>query len=150
MRILRLSTLLALVGLRLAVGCAAAQEEMLRAPSMPESDLLHKVDPKYPPEALRRQIQGTVRFEVIIGKDGRIQRLRLVSGHPLLVEAARQAVQHWVYRPTLLRGKPVRVVTEIDVQFRLDAHGNPVMEKAPRKGTLSAGRKAPVNSAGLT
>ena len=65
------------------------------------------------------RISGTVRFTAIIGKDGAIQNLQLVSGHPLLIEAARQAVSQWQYRPTLLNGEPVEVVTQIDVNFTL-------------------------------
>jgi protein TonB len=61
-----------------------------------------------------------VKFNAVIGKDGKIQNLTLVSGHPLLVAAAQQAVQQWVYRPTLLNGEPVDVITTIDVNFTLN------------------------------
>jgi TonB family protein len=84
-----------------------------------EANLIRKVDPVYPPLALQARIQGTVRFTVIIGRDGRIQNLQLVSGHPLLVEAAREAVNQWEYRPTLLNGSRVEVVTQVDVNFTL-------------------------------
>jgi protein TonB len=60
-----------------------------------------------------------VKFTAIIGKDGTIQNLTLVSGHPLLVQSAQDAVKQWVYQPTLLNGEPVEVVTEIDVNFTL-------------------------------
>jgi TonB family protein len=100
-----------------------AVEELLRAPSM---EPLLRVDPKYPPAALRQRIQGTVRLEARIGKDGHVERLRLVSGHPLLVHAATEAARQWVFRPALLHGKPARVVTEIDVQFQLDSDGSPL------------------------
>lgn len=82
-------------------------------------NLSHKVDPVYPPLAKSAQIQGTIRFTAIIGKDGRIQNLTLVSGHPLLVDAAQEAVKQWEYKPTLLNGQPVEVVTAIDVSFTL-------------------------------
>jgi periplasmic protein TonB len=95
---------------------------------MPEWQLLHRVDPEYPSAALAHRIQGTVRFSAIIAKDGHIEALRLISGHPLLVPAARKAAQQWIYRPTLLGDKPVRVITTIDVPFRLDAYGNPAKE----------------------
>ncbi len=62
---------------------------------------------------------GTVRFTAIIGKDGTIQNLQLVSGHPLLVPSATEAVKQWVYKPTLLNGEPVEVITQIDVNFTL-------------------------------
>ena len=75
--------------------------------------------PTYPPLAKQARIQGTVRFTAIIGKDGTIQNLQLVSGHPLLVPAAQDAVKQWVYKPTLLNGEPVEVITQIDVNFTL-------------------------------
>lgn len=84
-----------------------------------QQNLVRKVDPVYPPLAYQARIQGTVRFTAIIGRDGSIQNLQLVSGHPLLVEAARQAVNQWEYKPTLLNGSPVEVVTQIDVNFTL-------------------------------
>ena len=60
-----------------------------------------------------------VKFEAKISKDGTIQALKLVSGPPLLVQAAMQAVQTWVYKPTMLNGEPVEVLTTIDVNFTL-------------------------------
>jgi protein TonB len=83
------------------------------------ANLIRKVQPVYPPLAKQARIQGTVRFTAIIGKDGTIQNLQLVTGHPLLVEAARSAVSQWQYKPTLLNGEPVEVVTQIDVNFTL-------------------------------
>jgi TonB family protein len=84
-----------------------------------EVNLIRKVDPIYPPLAFQARIQGTVRFTAIIGRDGRIQNLQLLSGHPLLVQAAREAVNQWEYKPTLLNGSPVEVVTQVDVNFTL-------------------------------
>jgi len=83
------------------------------------ANLIRKIVPQYPPLAKQARIQGVVRFEAIIGKDGTIQNLQLMSGHPLLVAAAQQAVSQWVYRPTLLNGEPVQVLTTIDVNFTL-------------------------------
>ncbi len=127
--------------LRLAIGITAicatffaapgATEDTIRVPSMPEWKLLHRVAPVYPAAAVDAHIQGTVRFTAVIGRDGRIESLHLVSGHPLLVSAARDAVQQWVYRPTERAGRPVRVVTSIDVRFWLDAYGRPLIEKPP-------------------
>jgi TonB family protein len=84
-----------------------------------DANLIHKVDPEYPPLALDARIQGVVRFTAIIDGAGRIQNLQLLSGHPLLVQAARRAVNQWEYRPTLLNGSPVEVVTQIEVNFTL-------------------------------
>jgi protein TonB len=83
------------------------------------ANLIKKVTPQYPPLAKQARIQGTVRFTAIIGKDGTIQNLQLVSGHPLLVPAATEAVKQWIYKPTLLNNEPVEVITQIDVNFTL-------------------------------
>ena len=80
---------------------------------------MNKVPPIYPVEAKQNHIQGVVRFTVIIGKDGVVKSVTLVSGDPLLAEAAKAAVEKWVYRPTLLNGDPVEVVTQVDVNFTL-------------------------------
>jgi periplasmic protein TonB len=76
--------------------------------------------PAYPHTALITRTQGTVRIQAIIGRDGSISNLQVISGHPLLIEAARQAVQQWRYQPTLLNGEPVEVITEIDVNFTIE------------------------------
>ena len=81
--------------------------------------LVRQPKPVYPPLARQARIQGTVRFNAIIGRDGTIQNLQLVSGHPLLVPSAQDAVKQWVYQPTLLNGEPVEVITIIDVNFTL-------------------------------
>jgi protein TonB len=83
------------------------------------ANLIRKITPTYPPLAKQARIQGTVRFTAVIGKDGTIQNLQLVTGHPLLVAAASEAVKQWLYKPTLLNGEPVEVVTQIDVNFTL-------------------------------
>lgn len=83
------------------------------------ANLIHKVTPVYPPLAKQARVSGVVRFTAVIGKDGAIQNLQLVSGHPLLVPAATEAVKQWMYRPTLLNGEPVEVITQIDVNFTL-------------------------------
>jgi TonB family protein len=75
--------------------------------------------PFYPPLAKQARIQGVVRLDAIIGKDGTMKDLRAASGHPLLVPAALEAVRQWVYKPTLLNGNPVEVVSVVDVNFTL-------------------------------
>lgn len=80
---------------------------------------IHQPHPDYPPLARMARIQGVVRLEAVISIDGTIQNLKLISGHPLLVPAAIEAVARWRYQPTLLNGEPVEVLTEIDVNFRL-------------------------------
>ncbi|HEX5430573.1 MAG TPA: energy transducer TonB [Bryobacteraceae bacterium] len=81
--------------------------------------LIKRINPVYPTLAKSARIQGAVKFTGIIGTDGTIQDLKVVSGHPLLVPAALQAVKQWVYSPTLLNGEPVQVITEITVNFTL-------------------------------
>jgi TonB family protein len=84
-----------------------------------QSNLINKVDPVYPPLAIQARISGQVRFTAIIGKDGSVLNIQLVSGQPLLVAAATEAVKQYVYKPTLLNGNPVEVVTQVDVNFVL-------------------------------
>jgi TonB family protein len=84
-----------------------------------QANLIQKVQPVYPLQAKQDHVQGKVRFTVLIGKDGHIQTLTLVSGEPVLVDAAKDAVSQWVYKPTLLNGQPVEVLTQIDVNFTL-------------------------------
>jgi len=84
-----------------------------------QANLIRQPKPVYPPLAKQARIQGVVRFNAIIGKDGTIQNLTLMSGHPLLVPAAQEAVKQWLYKPTLLNGEPVEVATVIDVNFTL-------------------------------
>ena len=75
--------------------------------------------PVYPPLARQARIQGTVVLHAVIGKDGSIENLTLVSGHPMLAPAAIDAVRQWKYKPYLLNGEPVEVDTEVLVNFTL-------------------------------
>jgi protein TonB len=81
--------------------------------------LLKKVLPLYPPLARQARVSGTVQLIGVIAKDGTIQQLQVVSGHPLLVKSALDAVRQWIYRPTLLNGQAVEVIAPIDVIFTL-------------------------------
>jgi TonB family protein len=83
-------------------------------------NLIARVNPEYPPLAREARIQGTVRLQIVIGTEGRVFSVELVNGHPLLVQATKDAVQQWVYRPTFLNGQPVEVVTTVDVYFGLE------------------------------
>ena len=82
--------------------------------------LIQRKAPVYPPTAKQARVQGVVRLSVIVGKDGKIDSVTLIQGHPFLVEAAINAVKEWVYQPTLVNGEAVSVQTEVDVQFNLD------------------------------
>ncbi|HXO38483.1 MAG TPA: energy transducer TonB, partial [Candidatus Acidoferrum sp.] len=81
--------------------------------------LVRKVNPNYPPLARQARIQGTVVLHAVISKDGAIENLTLVSGHPMLAPAAIDAVKQWKYKPYLLNGEPVEVDTEVQVNFTL-------------------------------
>ena len=75
--------------------------------------------PRYPQEAKDRRIQGTVRMQAVISTDGRVAELTVLSGDTILAVAATEAARQWRYQPTLLNGRPVEVVTTIDVIFTL-------------------------------
>lgn len=84
-----------------------------------EANLVRSVPPVYPPLARSTGIHGHVILGVIIGTDGSVIEARLLSGHPLLAPAAIDAVKQWKYKPTLLKGQPVEVQTQVDVNFTL-------------------------------
>ena len=75
--------------------------------------------PAYPPLAMVARVQGAVRLEAVIARDGTVEHLKVLEGHPLLVNAATDAVSRWRYQPTLLNGEPVEVETEVVVNFIL-------------------------------
>lgn len=81
--------------------------------------LFHRVEPSYPPLARAARVQGEVVLKAIIDRNGDIQDLQLISGHPMLVPAAIAAVKQWRYKPYLLNGQPVEVETTITVIFTL-------------------------------
>jgi protein TonB len=81
--------------------------------------LVRKVPPTYPPLARQARIQGVVILQAQISKDGNIENLQLISGHPMLAPAAIEAVKQWKYRPYLLNGEPVEVDTQVQVNFTL-------------------------------
>jgi protein TonB len=86
------------------------------------AQLIHQVDPTYPREAKAAGVEGTVCLDVMIGKDGRVLNMKLLSGHPALAKAAMKAVSKWRYKPLLLKGVPVEVMTEVDINFKLAAN----------------------------
>jgi protein TonB len=84
-----------------------------------QAQLISRIEPRYPPLAVQTRKEGTVLLHAIISIDGRITALEVVTGPPLLVQAAIDAVRQWRYRPTYLNGEPVEVETSITVIFRL-------------------------------
>jgi periplasmic protein TonB len=97
-----------------------ATPQRVRVSSGVQSGLLvRRVQPTYPPLARQARIQGQVVLQAQISKDGTIENLQLISGHPMLAPAAIEAVKQWKYRPYLLNGEPVEVETQIQVNFTL-------------------------------
>ena len=92
----------------------------IRVGTMSAASIIRMVQPPYPKIARDTHVEGAVEFTATISKEGTIENLALVHGHPLLVNAAREAVLQWRYRPTLLNGDPVEVITDIVVNFRLN------------------------------
>ena len=86
------------------------------------ANLIKKTQPVYPPLAKQARIQGVVHLTAVISKDGTIQNLQVISGHPLLVPAALEAVKTWIYKPTLLNNEAVEVITQVDVNFTLSGN----------------------------
>lgn len=89
-----------------------------------EAKLISKTPPAYPPDARKAGIEGTVRVKAVIAKDGSVQPLEVISGHPVLAPAALEAVRQWKYRPTLVGGEPVEVTAVLDVTFALGEKPN--------------------------
>ncbi len=82
--------------------------------------LVKKTKPRYPEAAKSAGITGAVRLRVIIARDGTVSSVQAVSGHPLLVDAAVEAVKAWLYKPTILFGIPVELITEVTLQFAIE------------------------------
>jgi TonB family protein len=123
--------------------------------------VIHQVAPVYPPIAKTAHITGTVVLHAIIAKDGTIEQLKVVSGPPLLLKSAMDAVQQWVYRPTLANGDPVRVDTTISVVYTLggknpsnaegagstsDVSGSPSPQAVATDSSQDAQREAAIQS----
>lgn len=101
-----------------AVVQSAGPSRIRVATDVQAKKLIRRTEAPYPALAKAAGIQGSVVFTAIIATDGKIANLQLVSGHPLLVPGAEAAVKQWVYSPTLLNGRPVEVVTTIQVDFQ--------------------------------
>ena len=84
-----------------------------------EGVLEHQVTPTYPRQALPLRLEGPVVLDATVSESGRLENVKVVSGHSLLARAAIDAVSQWRYRPYLLNGKPVRMQTKITVNFKM-------------------------------
>lgn len=97
-----------------------ARREPLPVSTLSAGSLVHRVQPVYPPIAKTAHVQGPVIIAAVIDTDGRVESLKLISGHPLLVKAAMDAVRQWRYRPYVLNGQPIPVETHVKVVFALN------------------------------
>ena len=97
----------------------ATPQKLRVSQGVAEGNLLRKIEPQYPQMAKVAHIQGDVILAATISKNGAIENLHQVSGHPILVQAAMEAVKQWRYKPYLLNGEPVEVETTIKVSFKM-------------------------------
>jgi protein TonB len=102
-----------------AVPKVAAPQRVRVSQGVSQGLLIHQVKPAYPPLARQARIQGAVILQAVIAKDGTIQGLKVMSGHPMLAPSAVDAVKQWRYKPYFLNGEPVEVETQITVNFTL-------------------------------
>lgn len=102
-----------------AAGFAAQPDRIRVGGNAQQTKLISQTRPVYPPDAKAARIMGKVQLQAVIAKDGTVKSLEVISGHPLLVPSALEAVKQWVYQTTLLNGNPVEVVTQIDVNYTL-------------------------------
>jgi protein TonB len=106
----------------LPVPSPAPVSRTFRTSSMLEGSLIRRVQPVYPPLARSARVQGSVVLSALISKAGTMENLRVLSGHPMLVEAAIEAVSQWRYRPYILNSEPIEVETQITVTFSLSGN----------------------------
>jgi len=90
-----------------------------RVSRMMEGNLIYRVQPQYPALARQARVQGIVVLRAMISREGKIENLQVISGHPLLVQSAMDAVRQWRYRPYFLNNEPVEVETQVTVNFTL-------------------------------
>jgi protein TonB len=92
----------------------------IRVGTLEASKLVFKVNPVYPPLAVKAHVSGTVVLEAVVDEEGNVSAVKVLSGHAFLVNAAVQAVKQWKYSPTVLNGEPVPVIATVTVIFRLN------------------------------
>ena len=98
---------------------AAPPKRIRVSTGISEGMLIHRVEPVYPTIAARARIQGTVQLRAVIAKDGSIENLQVIGGHPILQQAALDAVKQWRYKPYILNGEPLEVETIVIVNFHM-------------------------------
>jgi protein TonB len=103
----------------IAVPKVATPQRVRVSSGVQQGNLINKVTPVYPPIAKNARISGTVVLQAVISKTGVVENLRAISGHPMLIPAAVEAVKQWRYKPYFLNGEPVEVETTVSVIFSL-------------------------------
>ena len=98
---------------------AAVPPRPIKVSHWAEGNVIYRVQPIYPPLARQARIQGPVQLRAIISKTGTIENLQAISGHPMLIQSALNAVRQWRYRPYMLNDEPIPIETEITVNFIL-------------------------------
>ena len=104
-----------------AVPKLAAPNRIKVSSGVTQGLLTHQVKPEYPTTARNARIEGTVVLAAVVGKDGKVKEVHVVSGQPMLAQAAERAVRQWQYKPYMLNGQPVEIDTTIKVNFKLGA-----------------------------
>jgi TonB family protein len=104
----------------LGAGMAFTQSRLRYAPA-----IVSRAEPDYPAAAKRKGVEGAVKLDVSIGPDGHVTKVEVVSGNSALTDAAKTAVTRWRFRPTLLNGEAVEVVTTVCVPFTLSKRTPP-------------------------
>jgi TonB family protein len=99
---------------------SSAPKNLRLSAGVAEGNLIHRVEPAYPQMARIAHVQGDVVLQFLIGKDGAVENLHVVSGHAILIQAAMDAVKQWKYKPFLLNGELVEVETTVTLKFHLE------------------------------
>jgi TonB family protein len=110
-------------GVALSYSLLAADAKLVHLASVPESQIVSRKQPMYPPDALAQKIQGAVKVSIIIDVNGHVVDAKAVSGSPMLGPAAAQAVRGWAFTPAVVGNSPVRVVTSVMINFAVDRAG---------------------------
>ncbi|MGZ4824843.1 MAG: energy transducer TonB [Terriglobales bacterium] len=106
-------------GVGAAVPKLAAPNRVKVSSGVTQGLLIHQVKPEYPAVARSSGTQGTVVLQAVIGKDGRVKEVRIVSGLPMFTQPAVAAVKQWQYKPYVLNGQPVEIESTVTVNFKL-------------------------------
>ena len=123
-------------------GVERPQTVPYRAPEqMPSPRLLTRIEPVYPAEAYNRQIQGWVQIQIIINEKGEVWVAKVLSGHPLLRDAALAAVRRWRYAPSLMDGSPVPVITTVRVNIQMGRQKSKCGAEPPRREPIRTGAR---------